>query len=92
MSQKILIAGAGFAGVWGALGAARVLDRAGVTASDVDITLISPKPELQIRPRMYESEPHVMVAPLLPLLDAVGVNYVERAALTKSQFATRPCG
>jgi NADH dehydrogenase len=77
MSQKILIVGAGFAGVWGALGAARVLDRAGVTAGGVDITLISPKPELQIRPRMYESEPHLMVAPLLPLLDAVGVNYVE---------------
>lgn len=31
MSQKILIVGAGFAGVWGALGAARVLDGAGVT-------------------------------------------------------------
>ncbi|NKJ47696.1 FAD-dependent oxidoreductase [Burkholderia sp. SG-MS1] len=77
MSQKILIVGAGFAGVWGALGAARVLERAGATAGDVDITLISPKPELQIRPRMYESEPHLMAAPLLPLLDAVGVNYVE---------------
>jgi glycine/D-amino acid oxidase-like deaminating enzyme len=39
MSQKILIVGAGFAGVWGALGAARVLDRAGVTAGAVDIKL-----------------------------------------------------
>ena len=55
MSQKILIVGAGFAGVWGALGAARVLDGAGVRSSDVEITLISPKPELQIRPRLYES-------------------------------------
>ena len=35
MSQKILIVGAGFAGVWGALGAARVLDGAGVTSGDV---------------------------------------------------------
>ncbi|MBP0589714.1 FAD-dependent oxidoreductase [Paraburkholderia sp. LEh10] len=77
MSQKILIVGAGFAGVWGALGAARVLDGAGVRSSDVEITLISPKPELQIRPRMYESEPQRMAAPLLPLLDAVGVKYVE---------------
>ena len=77
MSQKILIVGAGFAGVWGALGAARVRDRADATAGDIDITLISPKPELEIRPRMYESEPHLMSAPLLPLLDAVGVNYVE---------------
>ncbi|WP_246794979.1 NAD(P)/FAD-dependent oxidoreductase [Burkholderia perseverans] len=74
MSQKILIVGAGFAGVWGALGAARVLDRAGM-AAEVDVTLISPKPELQIRPRMYESEPRRMFAPLLPLLDAANVHY-----------------
>lgn len=59
MSQKILIVGAGFAGVRGALRAARVLDGAGVTSSDVEITLISPRPELQIRPRRYESEPSV---------------------------------
>ena len=76
MSQKILIVGAGFAGVWGVLGAARVLDNAGVRSSDVEITLISPKPELQIRPRMYESEPQEMAAPLLPLLDAIGVKFV----------------
>ncbi|KVF71833.1 pyridine nucleotide-disulfide oxidoreductase [Burkholderia sp. FL-7-2-10-S1-D7] len=77
MSQKILIVGAGFAGVWGALGAARVLDGAGVTSGDVEITLISPKPELQIRPRLYESEPQRMAAPLLPLLDAIGVKFLE---------------
>ncbi|MFC0399879.1 NAD(P)/FAD-dependent oxidoreductase [Paraburkholderia rhizosphaerae] len=77
MSQKILIVGAGFAGVWGALGAARVLDAAGVRSSDVEVTLISPKPELQIRPRMYESEPQKMAAPLLPLLEAVGVKFAE---------------
>ncbi|MCA3782034.1 MAG: FAD-dependent oxidoreductase [Burkholderia sp.] len=77
MSQKILIVGAGFAGVWGALGAARVLDRAGVTSGDIEITLISPKPELQIRPRLYEREPQRMAAPLLPLLDAVGVKFFE---------------
>ncbi|KWK72300.1 pyridine nucleotide-disulfide oxidoreductase [Burkholderia ubonensis] len=77
MSQKILIVGAGFAGVWGALGAARVLDGAGVKSGDVEITLISPKPELQIRPRLYESEPRRMAAPLLPLLDVVGVKFLE---------------
>ncbi|MEM5368373.1 FAD-dependent oxidoreductase [Paraburkholderia azotifigens] len=76
MSQKILIVGAGFAGVWGALGAARVLDGAGVRSSDVEITLISPKPELQIRPRMYEAGPQNMAAPLLPLFEAVGVKFV----------------
>jgi NADH dehydrogenase FAD-containing subunit len=63
MSQKILIVGAGFAGVWGALGAARVLDAAGSAARDIDITLVSPRPELQVRPRLYESEPRKMIAP-----------------------------
>ncbi|ACD16817.1 NAD(P)/FAD-dependent oxidoreductase [Paraburkholderia phytofirmans] len=77
MSQKILIVGAGFAGVWGALGAARVLDVAKISSRDVEITLISPKPELQIRPRLYESEPARMAAPLLPLLEAIGVGFVE---------------
>ncbi|MFB9127991.1 NAD(P)/FAD-dependent oxidoreductase [Paraburkholderia dipogonis] len=77
MSQKILIVGAGFAGVWGALGAARVLDAARVSSRDVEITLISTKPELQIRPRLYESEPTRMAAPLLPLLEAIGVGFVE---------------
>lgn len=77
MSKKILIVGAGFAGVWGALGAARVVDAAGERGDDVEITLISPKPELQIRPRLYEAEPRRMAAPLRPLFDAVGVKYVE---------------
>jgi len=75
--SKILIVGSGFAGVWGALAAARVVDAAGEKGSGVEITLISPKPELQVRPRMYEDQPAQMTAPLLPLLDAVGVKYVE---------------
>lgn len=76
MSQKILIVGAGFAGVWSALGAARVLDTHGKT-DDVEITLISPRPELVIRPRLHEHAPHEMSAPLLPLLEAAGVTFME---------------
>lgn len=56
MSRKILIVGAGFAGVWSALGAARVLDLNDKT-DDVEITLISPKPEIVIRPRLHEHAP-----------------------------------
>lgn len=76
MSRKILIVGAGFAGVWSALGAARVLDVHGKTA-DVEVTLISPRPEIVIRPRLYEPSPHEMVAPLLPVMRAVGVKFIE---------------
>ncbi|MFJ7792768.1 NAD(P)/FAD-dependent oxidoreductase [Pseudomonas sp. NPDC096950] len=76
MSRKILIVGAGFAGVWSALGAARVLDLNDKT-DDVEITLISPKPEIVIRPRLHEHAPHEMSSPLLPLLEAAGVKFIE---------------
>ncbi|WP_433770234.1 NAD(P)/FAD-dependent oxidoreductase [Pseudomonas putida] len=75
MSRNIVIVGAGFAGVWGALGAARVLDTQG-RAADVEVTLVSPRPELVIRPRLYEPSPQEMAAPLMPLLDAIGVKFV----------------
>lgn len=77
MSKKVLIVGAGFAGVWGALAAARLLDQQGKTAADVEVTLISPKPALDIRPRLYEPSPQDLSAPLLPLLEAIGVRFVE---------------
>jgi NADH dehydrogenase len=75
MAKNIVIVGAGFAGVWSALGAARVLDIHGKDA-DVDVTLVSPRPELVIRPRLYEPSPHEMTAPLSPVLEAVGVKFV----------------
>ncbi|MDI1444493.1 FAD-dependent oxidoreductase [Polyangium sp. 6x1] len=77
MSKKVLIVGAGFAGVWGALAAARLLDQQGKKPADVEVTLVSPQPALHIRPRLYEPSPEDMSAPLLPLLDAIGVHFVE---------------
>lgn len=56
MSQKILVIGSGFAGMWSALGAARVLEEQGraVGYGAIDITLISPEPVLHMRPRLHE--------------------------------------
>ena len=76
MSQKILIVGGGFAGLWSALGAARVLDTNGKSA-DVEITLVSPEPLLHLRPRLHEQAPHGMTTPLLPVLEAAGVRYFQ---------------
>ncbi|PQZ91463.1 MULTISPECIES: NAD(P)/FAD-dependent oxidoreductase [Pseudomonas] len=78
MKQHILIIGAGFGGVWSALSAARLLDKH--DRNDVQISLLAPQPELRIRPRFYEADVHTMMAPLGPLFDAVGVNFVEGAA------------
>ena len=52
MHKQILIVGAGFAGMWAALSAARLADKHQQT---IDITVIAPQPELRVRPRFYES-------------------------------------
>ncbi|MDF3840605.1 NAD(P)/FAD-dependent oxidoreductase [Pseudomonas citronellolis] len=75
MQQRILVIGSGFAGMWAALGAARVLDQHG--RSDVEVTLVAPEPLLHLRPRLHEAAPHGMTTPLLPLFEAAGVRYVQ---------------
>ncbi|ANI15468.1 pyridine nucleotide-disulfide oxidoreductase [Pseudomonas citronellolis] len=75
MQQRILVIGSGFAGMWAALGAARVLDQHG--RSDVEVALVAPDPLLHLRPRLHEAAPHAMTTPLLPLFEAAGVRYVQ---------------
>src|SRR5882724_10637722 len=73
--DKILIIGGGFAGFWAALAARRVAGpRAGVT-------LVSPEPVLEIRPRLYEARPETLAVALLPLLRKVDVSFVRGAAI-----------
>ncbi|MBV4484506.1 FAD-dependent oxidoreductase [Pseudomonas sp. SWRI153] len=78
MKQQLLVIGAGFGGLWSALGAARLLDIHG--RQDVEITLLAPQAELRIRPRFYEPDVHSMFAPLDALFDAVGVRFVKGTA------------
>ena len=75
MTQRILIIGAGFAGMWSALSAARLLDRAKKDKA-VEIALIAPEPALHVRPRLYEDHPTAMQAPLKDVFDAAGVKYI----------------
>jgi len=74
MKSNILIIGAGFAGVWSALSAARLLDQA--QRADINISVIAPQPELRIRPRFYEADVHGMKAPLGELFEAVGIHFI----------------
>lgn len=70
-TASIIVAGGGFAGLWAAVAAARVLSVHGDRATAV--TLVSRDPYLTVRPRLYEGNPQDMRVPLTPLLDSVGV-------------------
>ncbi|MEB6591947.1 MULTISPECIES: NAD(P)/FAD-dependent oxidoreductase [Pseudomonas] len=74
MKSNILIIGAGFAGVWSALSAARLFDQA--QRADLSINVLAPQPELRIRPRFYEADVHGMKAPLGELFEAVGIHFI----------------
>lgn len=78
MKQQILIIGAGFGGMWSALSAIRLLDQH--KRLDIDVTLLAPQAELRVRPRFYETDLASTVAPLGPLFDAVGVQFVQGSA------------
>ncbi|AIN58998.1 NAD(P)/FAD-dependent oxidoreductase [Pseudomonas soli] len=80
MTSRILIIGAGFAGVWSALSAARLLDQA--QRGDVRISVLAPQPQLRIRPRFYEADVHSLQAPLEALFDVVGVEFIHGTADT----------
>ncbi|HHQ6551030.1 TPA: NAD(P)/FAD-dependent oxidoreductase [Serratia fonticola] len=78
MKQQILILGAGFAGMWAALSAARLTDLH--DRHDIEITVLSPQAELRVRPRFYESEVENYAAPLLPLFAVTGVKFITGVA------------
>lgn len=75
MVQRIVIAGTGFAGVWAALSASRAIALAG-RQNDVEVVVVSPKPNLVIRPRLYESKLDNMNPDVAELLAAVGARHV----------------
>ena len=75
MANRILVIGAGFAGMWSALSAARLLDEQHRT--DVEITVVAPDAHLHVRPRLYKEGPANFRAPLGEIFDAVGVKFVQ---------------
>jgi NADH dehydrogenase len=75
--MRLLIIGAGFAGMYAALSSARLRDLQGVSATTLEIILVAPKPILVVRPRLYEPYPETLTAPLHDLLRAIDVEYVQ---------------
>ena len=72
---RILVLGAGFAGLWAALGAARKRDEIGAQAGDTEILVVDRNPYHNIRVRNYEVELGDAAIPLAGLLDPVGVKH-----------------
>ena len=72
---RILILGAGFAGLWAAIGAARKRDEIGARASELEILVLDRNPYHNIRVRNYEVDLSDVAIPLRGLLDPVGVKY-----------------
>src|SRR5205823_5486352 len=80
--MRLVIIGAGFAGMYAALSAARLRDIRGASPEEFEIALVAPEPTLVVRPRLYEPKPETLTAPLLDVLKAIDVVYVQGSAET----------
>ena len=66
--MRLVIIGAGFAGMYAALSAARLREIQGVSPEELEIALVAPEPTLVVRPRLYEPKPETLTAPLLDVV------------------------
>ncbi|MGC2083419.1 MAG: FAD-dependent oxidoreductase [Bradyrhizobium sp.] len=80
--MRLVIIGAGFAAMYAALSAARLRDIQGATPDEFEIALVALEPTLVVRPRLYEPNPESLTAPLLDVLEAIDVVYVQGSAET----------
>jgi NADH:quinone reductase (non-electrogenic) len=80
--MRLVIIGAGFAGMYAALSSARLREIQGVSPEELEILLVAPEPRLVVRPRLYEPNPETLTAPLQSVLNAIDVVYVQGCAHT----------
>ena len=73
---RILVLGAGFAGLWAAVGAARKLDEIGTLPGEVEILVVDRNPYHNVRVRNYEVDLSKVAIPLSEVLDPIGVNHL----------------
>jgi NADH:ubiquinone reductase (H+-translocating) len=85
---RILVLGAGFAGLWAAIGAARKIDQIGPAASEIEILVVDRNDYHNIRVRNYEVDLSDVTIPLADVLDPIGVNHT-RAEVQAVDPSTR---
>jgi NADH dehydrogenase len=72
-----VVLGAGFAGLWSALGAARKLDELGIPGDQVEVVAVNASRYHSIRVRNYEKNLNETLVPLADVLGPTGVNWIE---------------
>ncbi len=75
MSKRIIIAGSGFAGLWASLAAQRAIHLAS-QEQNIEVLMVSPSPNVGIRPRLYEAVLENMNPDISELLSVVGVKFL----------------
>ena len=58
------------------LAASHLRHEKNVSPEELSITVVSPEPQMVIRPRLYERDPHTMVAPLTDVFAVTDINHV----------------
>ena len=74
--KNVIVIGAGFAGLWAALGAARRLDELGISPDEVTVTMVNRDAWHAIRVRNYENDISDARVPLAGLLGPVDIRLV----------------
>jgi NADH dehydrogenase len=78
MLPKIVIVGSGFAGMWSALAARRLISsNIANGGQDLEVVVVSPEAKLVIRPRLYEANPGDMSVSLKDLFQVTGVLHIQ---------------
>lgn len=80
--QHIAIIGGGFAGVWAAIAADELRRANPEQAKEIQITLINPRDELVIRPRLYEVDPGSKTVLLASVLQPRNISHRKTLATT----------
>jgi NADH dehydrogenase len=75
--RRIVVAGAGFAGLWSAIGAARKRDELGLGPAEVEIVVLDHNPWHSIRVRNYEADLRQTRVPLDEVLNLIGVRHIQ---------------
>jgi NADH dehydrogenase len=74
--KRIVVLGAGFAGLIAAVGAARKLAELKIAKSDVSVTIVNRDPWHSIRVRNYETDLSDVRVPLVEVMTPIGVDMV----------------